>query len=54
MREDADLEDEEDIMVKHLKNVYLTQRTPIAEDKAEQLPWHTSGSTFLLDSTRLT
>ncbi|XP_039945634.1 uncharacterized protein KIAA0825 homolog isoform X3 [Hirundo rustica] len=37
MKEDADLEDEEDVMVEHLKNVYLTQRTPISEDK-EQLP----------------
>ncbi|XP_037980515.1 uncharacterized protein KIAA0825 homolog isoform X4 [Motacilla alba alba] len=38
MKEDADLEDEENIMVEHLKNVYLTQRTPISEDKEEQLP----------------
>lgn len=38
MKEDADLEDEEDIMVEHLRNVYLTQRTPIPEDKEEQLP----------------
>ncbi|XP_030914794.1 uncharacterized protein KIAA0825 homolog isoform X3 [Geospiza fortis] len=38
MKEDADLEDEEDIMVEHLKNVYLTQRTPVSEDKEEQLP----------------
>ncbi|XP_032940797.1 uncharacterized protein KIAA0825 homolog isoform X5 [Catharus ustulatus] len=38
MKEDADLEDEEDIMVEHLKNVYLTPRTPIPEDKEEQLP----------------
>lgn len=37
MQEDADLEDEENTMVEHLKNVYLTQRTPISEDK-EQLP----------------
>lgn len=38
MKEDADLEDEEGVMVEHLKNVYLTQRTPISEDKEEQLP----------------
>ncbi|XP_068031811.1 uncharacterized protein KIAA0825 homolog [Anomalospiza imberbis] len=38
MKEDADLEDEEDIMVDHLKNIYLTSRTPISEDKEEQLP----------------
>ncbi|XP_041869098.1 uncharacterized protein KIAA0825 homolog isoform X5 [Corvus kubaryi] len=38
MKEDADLEDEEEVMVEHLKNVYLTQRTPISEDKEEQLP----------------
>ncbi|XP_014114580.1 PREDICTED: uncharacterized protein KIAA0825 homolog isoform X5 [Pseudopodoces humilis] len=38
MKEDADLEDEENIMVERLKNVYLTQRTPIAENKEEQLP----------------
>lgn len=37
MKEDADLEDEEEVMVEHLKNVYLTKRTPISEDK-EQLP----------------
>ncbi|XP_039423595.1 uncharacterized protein KIAA0825 homolog isoform X1 [Corvus cornix cornix] len=38
MKEDADLEDEEEVMVEHLKNIYLTQRTPISEDKEEQLP----------------
>ncbi|XP_057900238.1 uncharacterized protein KIAA0825 homolog isoform X2 [Melospiza georgiana] len=38
MKEDADLEDEEHIMVEHLRNVYLTQRTPVSEDKEEQLP----------------
>lgn len=38
MKEDADLEDEEGVMVEHLKNVYLTQRTPNSEDKEEQLP----------------
>ncbi|XP_071304758.1 uncharacterized protein KIAA0825 homolog [Agelaius tricolor] len=38
MKEDADLEDEENIMVEHLRNVYLTQRTPVSEDKEEQLP----------------
>ncbi|XP_030093163.2 uncharacterized protein KIAA0825 homolog isoform X2 [Serinus canaria] len=38
MKEDADLEDDEEIMVEHLKNVYLTQRTPISEDKEKQLP----------------
>lgn len=47
MKEDADLEDEEDVMVEHLKNVYLTQRTAISEDKEEQLPWQILGSTFL-------
>ncbi|XP_072778028.1 uncharacterized protein KIAA0825 homolog isoform X7 [Taeniopygia guttata] len=38
MKEDADLEDEENTMVEHLKNVYLTQRSPVSEDKEEQLP----------------
>lgn len=38
MKEDADLEDEEDIMVEHLRNVYLTQRTPVSENKEEELP----------------
>ncbi|XP_057228852.1 uncharacterized protein KIAA0825 homolog isoform X3 [Malurus melanocephalus] len=38
MKEDADLEDEEAVMVEHLKNVYLTQSTPISEDIKEQLP----------------
>ncbi|XP_061874429.1 uncharacterized protein KIAA0825 homolog [Colius striatus] len=35
MRECADLEDEEKVMVEHLKNVYLTQSTPTSEDKEE-------------------
>ncbi|KAM6289377.1 uncharacterized protein KIAA0825 homolog [Aegotheles albertisi] len=35
MKEGADLEDEEKVMVEHLKNVYLTQSTPISEDKEE-------------------
>ncbi|XP_032848969.1 uncharacterized protein KIAA0825 homolog isoform X3 [Tyto alba] len=38
MKEGADLEDEEKVMVEHLKNVYLTQSTPISEDKEESLP----------------
>ncbi|XP_071437745.1 uncharacterized protein KIAA0825 homolog isoform X2 [Pithys albifrons albifrons] len=38
MEEDADLEDEEKVMVKHLKSVYLTQNTPISENKEGQLP----------------
>uniref|UniRef100_A0A8V0YE52 KIAA0825 n=1 Tax=Gallus gallus TaxID=9031 RepID=A0A8V0YE52_CHICK len=35
MKEGADLEDEEKVMVEHLKNVYLTQSTPTSEDKEE-------------------
>ncbi|KAM6303156.1 LOW QUALITY PROTEIN: uncharacterized protein KIAA0825 homolog [Podargus strigoides] len=35
MKEGADLEDEEKVMVEHLKNVYLTQNTPTSEDKEE-------------------
>lgn len=35
MKEAADLEDEEKVMVEHLKNVYLTQSTPTSEDKEE-------------------
>ncbi|XP_072716878.1 uncharacterized protein KIAA0825 homolog isoform X2 [Ciconia boyciana] len=35
MKEGADLEDEENVMVEHLKNVYLTQSTPTSEDKEE-------------------
>uniref|UniRef100_A0A8C3JKD4 Uncharacterized protein n=1 Tax=Calidris pygmaea TaxID=425635 RepID=A0A8C3JKD4_9CHAR len=35
MKEGADLEDEEKVMVEHLKNVYLTQSTPASEDKEE-------------------
>ncbi|XP_065519782.1 uncharacterized protein KIAA0825 homolog isoform X1 [Lathamus discolor] len=38
MKEGADLEDEEKVMVEHLKNVYLTQSTPTSEEKEEQLP----------------
>ncbi|XP_057254355.1 uncharacterized protein KIAA0825 homolog isoform X1 [Pezoporus wallicus] len=37
MKEGADLEDEEKVMVEHLKNVYLTQSTPTSEEK-ERLP----------------
>lgn len=46
MKEGADLEDEEKVMVEHLQNVYLTQSTPTSEEKEEQLPWQVSGSTF--------
>ncbi|XP_053910825.1 uncharacterized protein KIAA0825 homolog isoform X2 [Cuculus canorus] len=35
MKEGADLEDEEKVMVEDLKNVYLTQSTPTSEDKEE-------------------
>jgi len=35
MKDGADLEDEEKVMVKHLKNVYLTPSTPTSEDKEE-------------------
>ncbi|KAM7076621.1 uncharacterized protein KIAA0825 homolog isoform 2-T2 [Ciconia maguari] len=35
MKEGADLEDEENVMVEYLKNVYLTQSTPTSEDKEE-------------------
>ncbi|XP_009328591.1 PREDICTED: uncharacterized protein KIAA0825-like [Pygoscelis adeliae] len=35
MKEGADLEDEEKVMVQHLKNVYLTQSTATSEDKEE-------------------
>ncbi|XP_064295527.1 uncharacterized protein KIAA0825 homolog isoform X2 [Phalacrocorax carbo] len=35
MKEGADLEDEEKVMVEHFKNVYLTQSTPTSEDKEE-------------------
>ncbi|XP_074936080.1 uncharacterized protein KIAA0825 homolog isoform X2 [Phalacrocorax aristotelis] len=35
MKEGADLEDEEKVMVEHLKTVYLTQSTPTSEDKEE-------------------
>ncbi|KAM6229961.1 uncharacterized protein KIAA0825 homolog isoform 1-T2 [Porphyrio hochstetteri] len=35
MKQGADLEDEEKVMVEHLKTVYLTQSTPTSEDKAE-------------------
>lgn len=45
MQEGADIEDEEKVMVEHLKNVYLTQSTPTSADK-EQLPWQVLGSTF--------
>ncbi|XP_027564549.1 uncharacterized protein KIAA0825 homolog isoform X5 [Neopelma chrysocephalum] len=38
MKEDADLEDEERVMVEHLKNVYLIPSIPISENKEEQLP----------------
>ncbi|XP_017662794.1 PREDICTED: uncharacterized protein KIAA0825 homolog isoform X6 [Lepidothrix coronata] len=38
MKEDADLEDEEKVMVEHLKNVYLIPSIPISENKEEQLP----------------
>lgn len=38
MKEGADLEDEEKVMVEHLQNVYLTQSTPTSEEKEEQLP----------------
>ncbi|XP_050185255.1 uncharacterized protein KIAA0825 homolog isoform X2 [Myiozetetes cayanensis] len=38
MKEDADLEDEEKVMVEHLKNVYLTPSIPVSENKEEQLP----------------
>ncbi|XP_075303096.1 uncharacterized protein KIAA0825 homolog isoform X2 [Opisthocomus hoazin] len=35
MKDGADLEDEEKVIVKHLKNVYLTPSTPTSEDKEE-------------------
>ncbi|KAM6104941.1 LOW QUALITY PROTEIN: uncharacterized protein KIAA0825 homolog [Pterocles gutturalis] len=35
MKEGADLENEEKVMVEHLKNVYLTQSAPTSEDKDE-------------------
>ncbi|XP_065716544.1 uncharacterized protein KIAA0825 homolog isoform X1 [Patagioenas fasciata] len=38
MQEGADIEDEEKVMVEHLKNVYLTQSAPTSGDKEEQLP----------------
>ncbi|XP_065512001.1 uncharacterized protein KIAA0825 homolog isoform X2 [Caloenas nicobarica] len=37
MKEGADIEDEEKVMVEHLKNIYLTQSTPTSEDKKEEL-----------------
>ncbi|XP_030323493.1 uncharacterized protein KIAA0825-like [Calypte anna] len=35
MKEGAELEDEDKVMVEHLKNAYLTQSTPTSEDKEE-------------------
>lgn len=35
MKEGADIEDEEKVMVERLKNVYLAQSTPTSEDKEE-------------------
>lgn len=38
MKEDAVLEDEEKVMVDHLKKAYFMQTSHASEDKEEQLP----------------